>query len=111
MIHQKKKIKGILTWVNDEAMPLDVNFYESLLNRDNFDPNNDLENQLNTNNHIKYTALGEPSFENVSKDFKQNDPQRYQFERIGYFITNDVYIKDDVQILSFNNISRLRSSI
>lgn len=74
-----KKIKGILSWVPDNAIPIEIRLYKHLIENEEYDSSISLKNQINKNSITIIKSLGEPSLKN------NKDGICYQFERVGYF--------------------------
>lgn len=82
-----KKVKGILSWVNSEAMPVQINTYDDLM----------IDGIINTDSQKVLTGLTE-------KNEHMNDLKRIQFERFGYCYL----VEKSKSILVYNRIVELK---
>ena len=99
-----RKVKGVIHWVNsDDHIAIQVNIYDNLFLQAQPDKDNFLES-VNPNSLRIVTALVEPII-------KQSLPEtNYQFERIGYFVTDRVNHKPNKNQFIFNKTIALKDS-
>ena len=98
-----RKVKGTLHWVSAaHAVKATVNLYERLFTTPNPGAASDLHETLNPESRIIMSqARLEPAVELT------NNPLPYQFERLGYFISDDDSTADQP---IFNRTMTLRDS-
>lgn len=97
-----KKIKGVLSWVNKNAITVELRLYDKLFNEE-YDKDKKLDNIINHNSLKVINALAEPSL--AAENIKAGD--RFQFERVGYFcVDSDSSLHKTV----FNSTVELKSS-
>jgi glutaminyl-tRNA synthetase len=95
-----KKVKGTIHWVSAiNSTNATINLYENLYSN----PHPESSSDLNKNS---LTVIEDAVIEDSFTEAKPGD--RYQFERIGYFMINE-YGKDDSK-MSFNRIVTLRDT-
>lgn len=99
-----RKVKGTIHWVSvADAVPATIRVYDRLFlaERPDGDPDVDFKSHLNPNSLIEHKGFVEPSI--------QNDPvhSRYQFERNGYFFSDD---DSTPEALLFNQTVSLKDS-
>jgi glutaminyl-tRNA synthetase len=101
-----RKVKGTIHWVSAKhALPAEVRLYERLF--DVADPDDDSDGKtyrdhLNSNAKRVVQAYVEPSIGGVAAG------QHYQFERLGFFVTDSVDHRADKPV--FNRTVTLRDS-
>lgn len=97
-----KKVKGVLSWVNSDAVPVELRMYGKLFNKD-YDSDVSLEELINQNSLTIINALAEPSL----SPNKLSVEDRFQFERVGYFCVDPDSTEHKTV---FNSIVDLKSS-
>ena len=100
----KRKVKGTLHWVSqNEAIEVKINIYDRLFDVPAPDQDKDTDFKLYINKNSLKTVNGyvEPSLSN------SNPGDRFQFQRIGYFVLDKVSTKDK---LIFNKTVGLRDT-
>lgn len=98
----KRKVKGTIHWVSEkEAIPVEVNLYDNLIDDNTIDYNNLLET-INKDSKKTITAYAEPEILKVKPD------EKIQFIRNGYY--NADYKLSEEGKPVFNRIVELKSS-
>jgi len=100
-----RKVKSTIHWVSAKhAVPIEVRLYDKLFTvtePDNAEEGKTFLDYLNPQSLITTTAYGEPSLGEFIV------PAHYQFERIGYFVTDPDSTSDH---LVYNLITKLKDS-
>lgn len=100
----KRKVKGTLHWVSqNEAIEVKINIYDRLFDvpAPDQDKDTDFKSYINKNSLKTVNGYVEPSLSN------SNPGDRFQFQRIGYFILDKGSTKDK---LVFNKTVGLRDT-
>ena len=100
-----RKVKSTIHWVSAKhAVPIEVRLYDKLFvtEPDNAEEGKTFLDYLNPQSLITTTAYGEPSLGEFIV------PAHYQFERIGYFVTDPDSTSDH---LVYNLITKLKDSL
>lgn len=106
-----KKVKGIIQWLSDkDAVSIVLNVYDRLFltpNPGNEQPDGDFLKDINPNSlTVLSNALVEKNvIDNIVEKGKRD---AYQFERVGYFILDDVDSKVEDKKYVFNRIVTLK---
>ncbi|HOL74975.1 MAG TPA: glutamine--tRNA ligase, partial [Bacteroidales bacterium] len=100
-----RKVKSTIHWVSAKhAVPIEIRLYDKLFTvpePDNAEEGKTFLDYLNPQSLITTTAYGEPSLGEFIV------PAHYQFERIGYFVTDPDSTSDH---LVYNLITKLKDS-
>ena len=100
-----RKVKSTIHWVSAKhAVPIEVRLYDKLFTvtePDNAEEGKTFLDYLNPQSLITTTAYGEPSLAEFIV------PAHYQFERLGYFVTDPDSTSDH---LVYNLITKLKDS-
>lgn len=100
-----KKVKGTIQWVPEDAAEVEVRLYDHLFQAENPDKAEEGKtflDHMNPNSLETLTAKVEPSVANTPLD------TRYQFERVGYFYTDNIDSKPGKPV--FNRTVTLRDA-
>mgnify|MGYP003385843541 CR=1 FL=1 len=97
-----KKVKGVLSWVNSDAVQVELRLYGRLFNKE-YDGDIPLNELVNENSLQIVNALGEPSL----SPSVLTCGDRFQFERVGYFCVDPDSTKEKTV---FNSIVDQKSS-
>ncbi|MDC0948756.1 glutamine--tRNA ligase/YqeY domain fusion protein [Gammaproteobacteria bacterium] len=99
-----RKVKGTIHWVaSDHAVEADVRLYDRLFNvADPTAHRDDFASVLNPESGVNVAAKLEPSLAKASPE------QRFQFERLGYFVADRH--SEDATVPRFNRTVTLRDS-
>jgi len=98
------KVKGVITWVSElDALSAELRLYDRLFMDSSPDSGGkDFLSALNPDSLKVVDAKLEPSLK------KAKAAERFQFERIGYFIADAIDHKSEVPV--FNRITGLKDS-
>ena len=98
-----RKVKGVIHWVSaSQGIPATVRLYEQLFSVEDPSSVSDVHEALNPNSLTELAAVVEPSLANSDAG------TRFQFEREGYFISDEQQHSKETPI--FNQIVSLRDS-
>lgn len=102
-----RKVKGVIHWVSaTKSVAAEVRLYERLFTVENPDgvEGHDFKEFINPHSLEKITAYIEPAVANVKPE------DRFQFERVGYFVADKVDCNADNGKLVFNKTVGLRDT-
>ncbi len=98
-----RKVKGVIHWVSaSQGIPATVRLYEQLFSVEDPSSVDDVHQALNANSLTVLNAVVEPSL------VEADAGTRFQFEREGYFISDEIEHSTDKPV--FNQIVSLRDS-
>ncbi|AWT48790.1 glutamine--tRNA ligase/YqeY domain fusion protein [Psychrobacter sp. YP14] len=100
---EDRKVKGVIHWVSaTQGVPATVRLYEHLFAAENPSAVEDVHQALNDQSLVELEAVVEPALANAEPG------TRFQFEREGYFVADEVEHSSDKPV--FNRTVTLRDS-